>query len=72
MNTENYLELPTNKGIVLVSKTSIDSIEENQNGIGVVITLKEKRPSGEQISFDVNLPFVHIVSEINKYEKITP
>lgn len=72
MNTENFLELITNNPIrtVCVAKTSVAAIEDN--GTGCIVTLKEKRPDGTQISFDVNLPYAHLKSEINRWEKLTP
>lgn len=37
-----------------------------------IVTLKERRPDGTQIVFDVNLLYAHLKNEINKWEKITP
>ena len=72
MNTENFLELITNNPnrTVCIAKTSIAAIEDK--GIGCIVTLKEKRPDGTQIWFDVSLSYVHLKSEINKWEKIAP
>lgn len=72
MNTENFLELMTSNPTanVHVAKTSIAAIESSS--IGCVVTLKEKRPDGTQIVFNVNLPYAHVVNELNKGEKITP
>lgn len=72
MNTENFLELTTTNpiGNAHVAKTSIASIESAP--VGCIVTLKERRPDGTQISFNVSLPYAHVVSEINKWEKIQP
>lgn len=68
MNSENFLELPNDGGIALVSKSSIAAIE--MVGHGSRVTLKETRPDGKHIVFNVQLPFSHLATEISKYEKI--
>lgn len=72
MNTENFLELMTTNPIanVHVAKTSIAAIESTSTGC--LVTLKEKRPDGTQISFSVTLTYNHVVGEIDKWEKMTP
>jgi hypothetical protein len=72
MNTENFLELITTNptATVCVAKTSIAAIEDK--GIGCLVTLKEKRPDGTQIVFDVNLSYIHLKKEINRWEKLSP
>ena len=72
MSTENFLELMTINpiGNVQVAKTSIASIESTH--IGCIVTLKEKRTDGTQISFNVNMTYGSVVGEINKWEKIQP
>ena len=72
MNTENFLELmtinPTSN--VLIAKTSIAAIETTSTGC--VVTLKEKRKDGLQISFDVALTYNHLIEQINIWEKLSP
>lgn len=72
MNTENFLELTTINPIanVHVAKSSIAAIESTATGC--IVTLKEKRPDGTQISFNVSLPYNHVVGEIDKWEKTKP
>ena len=72
MNTEKFLEFITTcpTSTVCISKTSIAAIEVK--GIGCLVTLKERRPDGTQIVFDVNLSYAHLKNEINKWERITP
>jgi hypothetical protein len=72
MNTENFLELMTSNptATVQVSRTSIAAIESTSTGC--TVTLKEKRPDGTQIAFNVSLPYTHVINEINKWEKTKP
>ena len=72
MNTENFLELITSNPVanVHVAKTSIAAVESTPTGC--LVTLKEKRTDGTQISFNVNLTYAHLVGELDKWEKITP
>ena len=72
MNTENFLELMITNPItnVHIAKTSIAAVESTHTGC--IVTLKEKRPDGTQISFNVSMTYSSIVSEIDKWEKIKP
>lgn len=72
MNSENFLELPTNKRMVKVAKSSIAVMEEMSSGIGTRVTMKEKDKEGNNLVFEAKLPYTFLSTEINKYEKILP
>ena len=72
MTSENFIEFPTKNGMVTVAKNSIASIEQGANQIGAILTLKEKRLNGDQITFIADITYTYIVSEINKFEKLNP
>jgi hypothetical protein len=73
MNTENFIEIYQQKDgrAVAIAKSSIAAIED-LGADGVKIILKEKGSDGNNITYYANLPYTHIKSEINKWEKIKP
>ncbi len=72
MSTENFLEITIKSTgrLAAIAKTSIAAIEDT--GIGCIVTLKEKRKDGTQISFEVQKSYVELKIELNRWEKENP
>ena len=72
MSTENFLEVTTENSMVTIAKSSIALVEQKKDGIGSVIILKEKSGENSQITIHATMDYNQIVSELHKFEKISP
>ncbi len=57
--------------IAYISKSSIALIEGNSN-LGIVVTLKEKRPDGSQITLNCKEHYTTVKTNLNQFEKMKP
>jgi hypothetical protein len=72
MHTENFLDLTVyGPYACCVAKSSIALIEDKGHN-GTVVTLKEKRPDGEQIALKCTNSYMELKMQINYFEKLTP
>jgi len=72
MHTENFLELTVyGTYTACVAKTSIALIEDKGLN-GTIVTLKEKRPNGDQIALQCINSYTELKIQINNFERLKP